>query len=134
MGQDHRSSIQIYNHKGWTVQIGNKRITRRFEKQVIYHCTKSTIKKYWCERFDIDIEHRDSIDWKVLVKATTEMSATRRLFITKHRLGYRQRDGICCKEKSTKRANVHDAIKTTNILAILSHAKVKEQKKYSTQE
>ena len=85
--QDNRSSIQQYENEGWTVQIGEKRITKKFEKQIIYHCTKEAIKQYWCERFAIDRDNWDSIDWKVFVRATKEMSISRRLFITKHAAG-----------------------------------------------
>ena len=73
MRQDAISSIQSYQNKGWTLQIGNKPITRHFEKQLIYHCTKTDIKWYWCDRFDIDLDRMQSIDWKVFIKTSTEM-------------------------------------------------------------
>ena len=88
MRQETLSSTQSYQNEGWTVQIGNKQIiTRHFEKQLIYHCTKTDIKWYWCERFDIDLDRMRSIDWKVFSKTTSEMSAARRLSITKHAAG-----------------------------------------------
>ena len=87
LGQETRSSIQQFENEGWTIQIGTKRITRRFEKQIIYHCTKKDIKRYWCNRFEINQEYREDIDWNVFVKATKEMTVPQQIFIMKHAAG-----------------------------------------------
>ena len=84
MRQEPRPGITMYKDKGWMIRIGNKRITRHFQKQLIYHCTKVGIKCHWCNCFEINLNKMGSIDWKVCIKTTKDMSAVKRLFITKH--------------------------------------------------
>ena len=54
-------------HAGWNVVLNNKVITRKFEKNIILHCTKHNIQQYWLQRFSIpDESARNNIDWYLI--------------------------------------------------------------------
>ena len=74
-------------HDGWNVILNNKVVKRKFEKNIILHCTKNNIQQYWLRRFSIPAESAQDIDWTTFQKTRKFLAPHQQLFILKHTEG-----------------------------------------------
>ena len=74
-------------HDGCNVTLNDKVITRKFETNIILHCTEHNIQQYWLRRFSIPAESATDIDWTTFQKTRKYLAPHQQLFILKHTAG-----------------------------------------------